>query len=585
MSRTRLAACLLLLVFRVAPGFSAGAGIVGLVVDGAGKPVPGAEVELTRYSPEENRWPLPSPADQGLYRARTDAAGRFEVRDLPASWFDLRIEHPDFAPLKREGIVVEAGSGRVDLGRLALKTGRTVAGIVVDDKGLPLAGTEIWVREDARSAAQDRAFHDRGPRQVTGPDGRFSVPHLADEKEGLLLYACRPDRSQFKQDLDQPLPEPFQIVLPASRRLSGRVVDADGRPVPAAQVGAQRAGLVPSDILDVNDPCPQSDQNPSATTDAEGRFVLEPLAAGTFEVRATAAGFLDYHQIILEIGGEKGLRSFDVVLQRGIAVSGRVLGPGGEGIAGARVWFGRDQPEDEHPYSYDVHETRSREDGSFEILLVNGSYEVGALGPEGPDDAAGGLAEVRLPQPVVVADAPVDGIEIPMQRRLVLRGCVPGLLPDEAPSILITKGNIGRAPQTGPDGCYQVSDLSPGEWRINARLAGASPGAAGREIERRVTLSPDVPETRLDLDFSLGDRTLTIHPTGAGTSGDLYMNLLLPDGTNALNETIVPGQDGAFHISQLREGSYRIQISNTGKIRVDETVDLSTDREIVVEMP
>ena len=47
MSRTRLATVLLLsaaLLVRAAPGFSAGTGIVGLVVDGAGKPVPGAEV-------------------------------------------------------------------------------------------------------------------------------------------------------------------------------------------------------------------------------------------------------------------------------------------------------------------------------------------------------------------------------------------------------------------------------------------------------------------------------------------------------------------------------------------------------------
>src|SRR5262249_47903331 len=174
------------------------------------------------------------------------------------------------------------------------------------------------------------------PRQATGPDGRFSLPHLA-EKEGLLLYACRRDRSQFQQLLSPPLPGQLRIVLPSSERLPGRVVDPNGRPVPGASVGAPLTGVVPGEGIDVNDPCPWSDQDASATTDAEGRFVLKPLAAGMFQVWVTADGFPRYRQKWVEVGGKKGLRRLDVVLQPGGAVSGRLLTAPGAPASGVAV--------------------------------------------------------------------------------------------------------------------------------------------------------------------------------------------------------------------------------------------------------
>ena len=823
MSRRRLAAFLLLsavLLVRAAPGLCAGTEVVGVVVDAAGRPVPGAEVELTRALRELELGSSKPPRDQKLYRARTGSAGRFEIRGVPASWLKLRIEHPDFVPLTREGIRGKDSGGPVDLGKLTLEAGKTVAGIVVDEKGVPLAGTALWIREAAGSGSEDRALLQRGPRQVTGPDGRFSIPHLP-EKSGFLLYACRRDRSQFQQDLDRPLPEPFRIVLPSSGRVPGRVTDSDGHPVPGANVGVILLGVSPSDLIDENDPCPWTDVNATAVTDAAGRFVLEPVASGVFRVWVSADGFPQYEQRWMELGGKSGQRRLDIVLPRGISlsgrirtatgapasgavvaascpgafirasadtggryriaglvagtscsvsvnddklgqaertvqiqprgnllelrlapapdpdrdtvairgrvtgprgepipgaqvdargsscgetrftgpdgsftikpdrsdpecdvwawkdgyaastlvraragetpvirleraltltgrllnlepeeigqvyiaakgatlntprgfvypdgtyrvtdlgpgewtvsastkkrgvtakvtlrpgqpdttldlsfpdlypVSGRVIGPGGEGIAGARVWFGG-------------RDIRTREDGSFEIPLVNGSYEVSAMEPEG---AAGGLGETRLPRPVVVADAPVDGVEIQMKRGLVLRGCVPGLLSGESPSILVSNRKTARSLLTGPDGCYRAGDLGPGDWTITARLEDVYPGGENRQIERRVTLSPDIPETTLDLDLALGSRTLTVHPAGAGRPADLYLKLLRADGT-ALIESIGPGKDGAFHAGRLREGGYRIQIQDfQGKVLIEEPVELTADREIVVEVP
>ncbi|HSU84431.1 MAG TPA: hypothetical protein VLR69_18575, partial [Thermoanaerobaculia bacterium] len=87
------------------------------------------------------------------------------------------------------------------------------------------------------------------------------------------------------------------------------------------------------------------------------------------------------------------------------------------------------------------------------------------------------------------------------------------------------------------------------------------------------------------LDFALGNRTLTVHPAGAGKTGGFYLRLLRANGT-PVTEFHGMGKDGAFHIGRLREGSYRLQIQDDqGKIRLDEPVDLTADREIAVEVP
>src|SRR5436309_1436432 len=81
------------------------------------------------------------------------------------------------------------------------------------------------------------------------------------------------DRSRLIQMLDE-TPSPLRIVLPASGRVPGRVVDPEGHSVPGARVSAAMEAVgPPSDVIDLYDPCPQTNSNALATTDAQGRFV------------------------------------------------------------------------------------------------------------------------------------------------------------------------------------------------------------------------------------------------------------------------------------------------------------------------
>jgi Carboxypeptidase regulatory-like domain len=802
--------------------------ITGTITDLAGRPVRGAKVELTRTPGGLPSCPCFRDEKQEIYHASTSPTGRFEVRGLPASWFDLRIDHPDFAPLTWRGIATPDAAGPVNLGRLVLDAGRKLEGIVVDGEGRPLANTAIWIRSaeplwGKPLQAEDSAFIRRGPRQVTGADGKFSIPHL--EKTKVTLYACRRD-SRFMQPLDEPLPQPFRIVLPSFGRVPGRIVDPEGRPVSGARVSAGIVGVAPSDVIDSYDPCPQT--GPSASTDAEGRFVLESIAQGVFGVWASAEGFLPYAREE-DLGGASGLRNLDIVLQRGASlagqirtrtgapapgveisvscpgggtrkstgpdgryrlvglppggtcrlsvgggrfdpveatveikaaenhldlqvglaetqqvrgrvvgpegepvagaeidiayaldgakafttlngsfvveklgktsdcelsvwkegyvafqskslkcgaapivirleraltltgrllnldpeelrtarisatnpsffyslslrggvspaegtyrigdlgpgewtvsayagrrsvegqvtlqagkknatldlsfpdrfpVRGRVSGPGGEGITGVSVSF---RESDSDSFSGDV---RTQADGSFEILLENGSYTVRA---DGPDESGEGFFSIPLPQPVIVVDAPMEGIEIHFQKGdLALHGCIPGLLPSDQAWVEASYQNTTRRYEIKADGCYRFQDLEPGDWSVSARVIDHTdhtfvPGClsgGGRQIHRHITLAPGAPETVLDLDLALGNRTLTVHLSGGENLGRLFLKLPFADG-----ETLIEPCE-AF--GRLREGSYRIQVVNgQGQVLVDEPVEVTSDREVTINL-
>ena len=208
------------------PSGAATGGVAGVVVDGQGRPVADAKVEMTRTS---GGFPTSCGCsqDEEIYRARTGPpAGRFEVRSLAGFLVRAADRSPGLRSPDPEGSRRAGGRRGGDFGRLTLDAGRKLDGIVVDGEGRPLANTAIWIR-GREPRLEGYPFLQRGPRQVTGADGKFSIPI---EKGGSFeIYACRRDRSRFTWTLDG-LPQPFRIVLPSSGHIPGRIVDPEGTP-------------------------------------------------------------------------------------------------------------------------------------------------------------------------------------------------------------------------------------------------------------------------------------------------------------------------------------------------------------------
>ena len=310
-----------------------GATVSGTVVDEKGSPVRGARVDLFPVNDSGG------PRDTRLYRATSGADGRFEIPYVPERRYELRVFDRDH-PLFQESLTVRQGSRRLDLGRLGLSRGRHVTGQVLDPQGSPAAGVPISVLDLSDPARAWSGEDDArlGPVAVTGPDGRFDIPGVAPV---VILQSCPsgyPAQTKFSVPAT---PQPLRIVLapapPPPPRASGRVLDEAGRPVPGARV---RRGDPASHTARLFWSVCKGQEAPADETvaDAEGRFSLQLEDNPTFVLWAIARGYLRE----VRTGASSASKNLDIVLSRGVTLSGRVFARDGSPAAGAKVYAGQD---------------------------------------------------------------------------------------------------------------------------------------------------------------------------------------------------------------------------------------------------
>jgi protocatechuate 3,4-dioxygenase beta subunit len=424
---------------------------VGKVADEAGRPIAGAEVELTRSRVEGALQPyldeLPSP-DDGLYRAVTDPQGGFSLAGLPAgSRFDVTIHGRGFTPLFRRGLRL------ADLGTFVLEAGAVFEGLVTDPEGRPLAGAEVW----SGSWGIQNFRADPVP-QRTGEDGRFT---LRDFAEGAQVFICHPGHLSGGGDISATSAAPF--VLAPAARISGRVVGPDGDPVPGVQVTAHPVGQAPYDLPPPIVPC-VNNVDGFTGTDEEGRFMLDLLPAGWYDVRAQATGYRRATSDRLHAEPGRPLEGVEVILQPETeAVSenppeppreqheirGTVLDPAGVPVASARV-----------------EETATAADGSFVLRRPDGDYFL-KIEKEGFAPAWAGV-EVRGQE--------AAGVEVRLSAGATVSGRVLGLHPDalRGAVILAVRRGQERVTPVEEDGSYRLEHLAPGSWNLHVAESSVS---------------------------------------------------------------------------------------------------------------
>lgn len=230
-----------------------GAVLYGRVLRGlSSEPVTSTAVELVAQAP----------ADRDLLRTLTNGKGEFRFEGLPNGAFALNL--PEFsysrplllAPDEEREIVVRLG-------------GTTLRGhLRVGSK--PVAG----------SIALTRGPHGMGPVRsaIAGDDGAYELQGLEPGRWTVSLWGAK---AAFATEMitipNAPVIEKDFVL--ATGKVSGRVVEATGAPVPNARVECAylpehpyAAFLTPRVV--------------AARTDPEGKFELGPLPEGTFSVRA-----------------------------------------------------------------------------------------------------------------------------------------------------------------------------------------------------------------------------------------------------------------------------------------------------------
>ncbi len=614
----------------------------GHVVDPSDQPIAGARVSLRRESTgSDMRMRMRrflAPADTP-FEGVTGTDGRFEIRDLPAGNWSLEASGAGWAALTVPGLTLPEGAGATDLGTLVLTPGVAVEGVVVDPRGQPLEGVEVKAASSADPMSRFLLRDETKPGTLTGPDGFFRIE---DRRPGdtVDLAASRAGYGPASAPgVRAPTDEPVRLVMQPTSAVEGKAVDGDGKAVAGAQIvvlpsemggpgfsiqqalsdetGAFRVEDVTPGTVDLRATAARYQSahlanlevragqdlkgvevvlaagasvegrvlSPAgrpvggatvrrvekeggrrffampvaAQSDGDGRYRLEGVAPGPQTFDADLEG---YRRAVKDLDVRMGENALDLTLEGGAEIRGRVVDDGGVPVPGAQVSLR------EGRRSWDLPNAVSGADGSFTLAGVgDGIYRLFA--------EKQGYASDEEGQEITVSGSSVSGVEVRLSRGGAIAGQLLGLDFTELSQVRI-QSDAGRGQGTvRPDGSYRIENVAPGERRVTASVP-----SGGRQAEGKVTLEPGVPEVRLDLDFAEGV-TLTgrVLRNGEPLTGEM-ISISGPEG-NRWSETDHTGQ---FLFKGVPEGTYDLTVMTRGGARHQESVELSSDRDVLIEL-
>jgi len=439
----------------------AGQTLTGRALDAAGEPLRDVVASLRPAPRDGGMLMLGNAQGQEAFTATTDDEGRFAIAGLETGTFDLTLRRKGFARKSLKGIEVKRGPDPVDVGDLVLDPGERVQGQVVDPDGASIEGVEVAIAEGGQPRMMmiggPGPEPARRPDAVSGPDGWFTLEELGKGETIEMSLSRRGFLTARESGVKVPAPDPLRIVLEPSSRVLGRVVDADRKPIPGAQVSLTRnqTGGIGGSVFRVI-------RREGAATDDTGRFVFEGVEPGTISLSASSSGFQEAKIDALEVPKGKDLEGIEIPLEPGAIVTGRVLAPDGRPAIGASVGLVR---EDDEPFRFDGSPTDG--DGRYRLegvqpgrVSVEASHEryVRAVkdldarpGVNTLNLELGGGSDVEG-QVVDAAGAPVPGAWV----RLAPAGREWG----------------GPDATSGPDGRFRLTGVGAGDYGVFAGKKG-----------------------------------------------------------------------------------------------------------------
>ena len=524
-----------------------GAALEGRVVDPRGQPIGDAEVQVVAAG---RRTPFGAffLREQEEPAARSAADGWFRVTDLvPGQAVDVQVFRRGYGAAEIPGVVPPAEPLAV-----TLQPAVRLAGRVVDPAGEPVAGARVNLSAERQRGG---AMSMRMAGNTTSDDeGRFLFEEV--EPGTLRVMASAEGRQPAELAGVQAVPgrdiADLELVLAPGATVSGRVLDAEGRPA---------AGVM---VQPIDDDRPGSSRIFRGTTaDGEGWYVLDGLPTGP---RSIAAEDEQGQRAVGEIDVRPGENRLDLRLAGGAEVAGRVVDAEGSPVAGAEVGL---LPAGQR---WSRVQATTGADGTFRFEGVeSGEYRVRA--------SKEGYATSES-EPLRVAAAPVGGLELRLQAGGAIVGRVLGLEPEALPHVEVggfrREAMDFRSTRVDFEGRFRLAAVAPGEWRVSAEVPGT-----GRRAEGRVTLPPGASEVALDLDFASGF-TLSgrVMRGGAPAPGAVVS----ADGSDVADHGEAQAdRDGLFRISGLDAGSYDVSVQ-AGTALAREKVTLDADRDVVLEL-
>jgi hypothetical protein len=554
--------------------------ISGVVSDSRGVPIAGIEVVA---SGPGNEVASAVTAADGSYTISSLAAGAYWVlfEPPPAS----AAHDPDnYLSQYEAGVVTGSGSppvtvqgGAVTSGiDAALRAGGTITGTVTDSADAPIQGATVVV------AGLDRA----GPPGVVSPDtasdGSFAVDRLPSGY--YTVEAANHSGAAF-------LPTYFGETATASgafgvavsagattsgvairalpgAEISGSVTDGSGDPVGGEHVTA----FDPSG----------SAVGASASSAADGSYLLAGLPSGSYRLEFNApvpAPILDtpapnyltqFYDGAGSLAGAAPVSAtagsvtpnIDVRLAAGGEIQGTVTDASNKPIASADVTAYRSD-------GTSAASTGTASDGTYTLAaLPAGAYRVGvtdqSASPPGHAPAFYGGSSLAGAATITVSEgAAKTGIDLQQAAGAVIAGTIEdsaGRPIDGATANAYDAAGdvVAGARDSPPTGAYSIGGLPAGTYRVGFEATG---GDYAPQSVSGVTVASGAAQGGIDVQLAAGGHLAGSATTtsGAPISG---LAVVLYDAGGSIAGFTTTLSDGAFQVTALGSGSYRIGFAN-----------------------
>lgn len=244
---------------------------------------------------------------------------------------------------------------------------------VVATDGSPVEGANVQTSRDALTPGASTKMNIFDGVNFTAANGRVEVPLTAENRvrfgmDGVEMLGVVVQAVGFMTSDAHCMPFPVGDTASITIRLErssvsirGKVTDAEGRPLQGAWVEIGRSRQNRIDLANGRFLLKSAIMKP---TDAGGRYEHLGVPSGTNEVWVECAGFVA-HLGTLTLS-DPSETVYDVVLDRGATVTGRVNTADGLAAPGARVWV-EAHPKGPKPV---IQQTLSGSDGTYELQGV-----------------------------------------------------------------------------------------------------------------------------------------------------------------------------------------------------------------------
>ena len=567
--------------FQLRPGSS----IAGRITDAnSGEAVVGVTVRL--LGSQENVFDLMRGGRSagGSRSAKTDEEGAYQIEGIPPAPYRVTLDTSDTGYLFRS-----ENSFSLDVAEamdyegvdFTLERGGSVTGTVTGNAGIPVEDATVILMPAQMLRAAFRGMDTLDPSAFqpkhanTDGDGNYTVRGVDYDSE-MRVVVQSDEFARAQSDvfaLSKAVPDVrVDMTLSPGSAIEGTAHYPDGAPASAVRLilfpgsGENWQGFMGPGL---------------GTTDAEGKFRIEHVNAGSYLLRPErdleVRGFKQTTDAVnVSVDGKTDVKDIEVVVQHEAkasegtgTIAGIVLDPSGSPAGGVRVDAKRvDNPRETAGGT-------TEPDGRFELAKLRGiAYDINVNDAMGiakqSTVAVGSEITIRLESPALVGGVVVNATGEPVQGANVSLKDLGKSGPE--PNMAVIMQSLFRQERGGKTtdayGRFEFAKVAPGDYKVEAKTA-----AEGTAETDPLTVTPGMERTdlRLVLDpgvtfggivlGSSGEPVRGAHvqltPSGEDPTMDMMSQFLPAAMLNPAGST-TSDENGLFEIHNVPPGTYKL---------------------------